>query len=222
MSRRREPDDVSYRSRTSDELAMKERVSFWDTEGSGTLAVPVEQLKASVLVESEAEEKWDPIVPFFPEARTFLIKSEAYKWLLRRIRTNLTLTARKGTAVEIIRDTILAALYSQTLHRKRSPSAHEAAFEIFWSPLIFLREQQYQDGENQAIGGVITVTGSAIDAQAITCAQYMHQTWPSTGDRTLRALQAAMTDTPSHIHKCIHSLKRTSSFGVLTENRPTV
>ncbi|ERF69251.1 hypothetical protein EPUS_09068 [Endocarpon pusillum Z07020] len=39
---------------------------------------------------------------------------------------------------------------------------------------------------------VLTLTGSAIDAQAVTCKQYMKQTWPSSGIDTLRAVKKAL------------------------------
>jgi hypothetical protein len=188
----REPDDVSHRSTTSDELTTREKLSFWNTEGSGTPDVPVEEPMDSILVESEVDEKEDHSIPFFPEARASLIESKAYDWLLRKIRTNLILTSRKGTPVEIIKDAIPVGLSSRGVSGKRSLSVREAVCETSWNPLIFLKEQHYQDKENQAIGEVITVTGSAIDSQAMTCAHFMHQTWPSTGDEALRALQAAM------------------------------
>jgi hypothetical protein len=165
----REPDDVSRRSRNLLELTAGEKLAFWNTEGSGTPDFPVEQPKDSVLIMKEKEA---PDTPLFTETRTFLIESRAYQWLLGRIRTSLILTTREGTTVEFIRYTFIAHRDLSDLYG-RFPTA---TFRISWSPLNFLREQYYQDGKNQAIGEVITVTGSAIDAQAMTCAQYMHQT----------------------------------------------
>jgi hypothetical protein len=85
-----------------------------------------------------------------------------------------------------------------------SDGIYSAHYVISWKPLKFLREQSYQKGRKQAIGEIITVTGSAIDAQAMTCAQYMNQTWPLSGVETLGALQAAMA-APFHRHHCICS-----------------
>jgi hypothetical protein len=80
---------------------------------------------------------------------------------------------------------------------------YSASLEIIWNPISFLIDQQYQGGEDHAIRTVITLTGSGIDAQAITCAQYMQQTWPMTGIETLQALEAAISDSRAHSHKCI-------------------
>lgn len=199
----REPDDVSRRSRNLLELTTGEKLDFWNTEGSGTPDFPLEQPKDSILI---VKEKEAPDTPLFTETRTFLIESRAYQWLLGRIRTSLILTRREGTTVEFLRNTIIARLDLSDLYGR----FRTATFQISWSPLKFLREQHYQDGGNQAIGEVITVTGSAIDAQAMTCAQYMHQTWPVTGNETLRALQTAIAETRSHGHHCICSYPRSA------------
>ncbi|KAK3944432.1 hypothetical protein QBC46DRAFT_404341 [Diplogelasinospora grovesii] len=44
------------------------------------------------------------------------------------------------------------------------------------------------------IADVITLTGSSTDAQALTCEQYLRQTWPATGGHFLRALQGVLRD----------------------------
>jgi hypothetical protein len=205
LSGLRQPDDVSRQSTNLLELTTGEKLDFWNTEGSGSPDFPAEQPKDSILLMKEKEA---PDTTLFTETRAFLIESKAYQWLLGRIRTSLVLTTRRGTDVELIRNVIIDCLNRHDSYG----TFHTATFLIFWSPLRFLREQNYQDGEDQAIGEVITVTGSAIDAQAMTCAQYMHQTWPLTGNETLRALQAAMAEKLSHRHHCISSYPRCGSF----------
>ena len=165
-------------------LATDEMLSYWNTEGSDAPDLPVEKLAEFML---NMEENEDPGSPLFTETQKILIKSKAYQWLVGRIQTILVTT--EGTTAESISKMIHIRLNSDELDR-----LHTATFRTSWSPLRFLREQNYQKGENQAIGEVITVTGSAIDAQAMTCAQYMHQTWPVTGDEVLWALQAAMAE----------------------------
>lgn len=48
---------------------------------------------------------------------------------------------------------------------------------------------QFPEESDIRLGAVIVLTGSRIDAQAITCANYVHQTWPTTGTKLLLALE---------------------------------
>jgi hypothetical protein len=198
----REPDDILRQARNLPSLTTDEKLSYWNTEGSDAPDIPVEKPEESMLI---VRENKAPHSPLFTETGKFLIGSKAYQWLLERIRADSVL-ARTGTTADFIRDVIRNRLLADQVDRLDEP--HTTTFEIFWSPLRFLREQNYQQGEYQAIGEVITLTGSAVDAQAMTCAQYIHQTWPMTGDETLWALQAAMTKIPNHRHQCIWLISR--------------
>jgi len=189
----RETDDISRQARNMSSLTTEEKLSCWNTEGSDAPDLPVEKPAEFMLNTKEDE---GPNSPLFTETRTILIQSKAYQWLVGRIQTILTTT--EGTTVEFISQMIRWRLNSD-----QADEVHTATFRILWSPRRFLREQNYQKGERQAIGEVITLTGSAIDAQAMTCAQYMNQTWPLSGTETLGALQAAMAEIPNHWHKCI-------------------
>ncbi len=50
----------------------------------------------------------------------------------------------------------------------------------------------YEADPCRDLGAVLTITGSAMDAQAVTCTQYMQQTWSSGGISTLRAVERAL------------------------------
>jgi hypothetical protein len=52
-------------------------------------------------------------------------------------------------------------------------------------PSAFVREQEYREKPDEVVEITITLTGSAKDAQALTCAQYLCQTWPSVGRHTV-------------------------------------
>lgn len=137
-----------------------------------------------------------------PEARSFLTRSEAFKRLLTRIHTASGLTTRKGQIIQTIRERILSTFTSRNDQLKGdviNPRTYSACFQVEWTPRAFLAHQ-YQAGEQQ-IEEVITVNGSAIDAQAITCGEYIRQVWPLNGIETLRALQAALNPTMQS-HKC--------------------
>ena len=77
---------------------------------------------------------------------------------------------------------------------------------------IVLRLEAFLDWYCEAdpcrdLEAVLTLTGSAIDAQAVTCKQYMKQTWPSTGIDTLRAVKKALAQAKANSspspYKCI-------------------
>jgi hypothetical protein len=146
------------------------------------------------------------LIPDFHEAWDFLVGSHAYKRLHTRIQTVSLLTSRKGQTIQEIRNKILDTLTRSIETRSKSPAFkfHSATFQISWNPLAFLVEQ-YQDGAKQSIKEIITLNGSAIDAQAVTCGGYMQQVWPETGHETLEALQTAITHS-KRPHKCIPSL----------------
>ncbi|KAL3456392.1 hypothetical protein BJX64DRAFT_41596 [Aspergillus heterothallicus] len=67
-----------------------------------------------------------------------------------------------------------------------------ARYVVDWDPLSFLETQDYSVDPGDIIERVITMTGTLGDAQALTCAQYMRQTWPSFGDCLLMMLKTVM------------------------------
>ena len=106
--------------------------------------------------------------------------------------------------MEAIREKILQFLLTtETAHkisRKRSPEPYKVTFEVNWDPLTFVKEQEYGEEPSRAIETAITLTGSAKDAQALTCAQYMYQTWPSTGGHIIEVVKDVIRDGPGHRH----------------------
>ncbi|KAJ3545042.1 hypothetical protein NM208_g2710 [Fusarium decemcellulare] len=57
---------------------------------------------------------------------------------------------------------------------------YKATFELEWDIFEFFEMQVYSRPPHEVFEGVVTLTGSSVDAQAATCAQYLGQTWPST------------------------------------------
>ncbi|CAI9634166.1 unnamed protein product [Alternaria burnsii] len=72
--------------------------------------------------------------------------------------------------------------YRSTLH------GYEATFQMRWSIEKFMQDQYREDIPR--FGSVLTLTGSALYAQASTCANYIEMTWPSTGTFFLELLDA--------------------------------
>jgi len=80
--------------------------------------------------------------------------------------------------------------------------AYKITFGIEWDPLAFVKEQEYREEPDEAVERAITLTGSAKDAQALTSAQYLCQTWPSAGEHTMRLVKDVLRCGPGHRHTC--------------------
>jgi hypothetical protein len=66
-----------------------------------------------------------------------------------------------------------------------------ATFDISW-PIVDIMRSQY--GANFAnVGAVITLTGTTLNAQATTCAEYFKTTWPVTGTVLLDLLETGLS-----------------------------
>ena len=81
--------------------------------------------------------------------------------------------------MEIMRQKIIRFLPSpRKVSRKTSAEAVRMTYKVQWDPLAFVKEQGYAGEVGRAIEIAITLTGSLKDAQALTCEQYLYQTWP--------------------------------------------
>lgn len=119
----------------------------------------------------------------------YMSETWAYNWLLSRLRQELNLTPAEPDVVANIGDTIISYLPSHRVSRSTYPKTYTVNFEVDWDPQAFIREQGYEVEPWEAIGMALTLTGSTKDAQALSCAEYLTQTWPSTGMQILQLLQ---------------------------------
>ena len=105
--------------------------------------------------------------------------------------------------METIRQKIIHYLPSaHKVSRKESAEAYKITFEIKWDPLAFVKEQEYREEPDEAVEIAITLTGSAKDAQAITCAQYLYQTWPLVGEHIIQLVKDVVCSGPGPQHTC--------------------
>lgn len=94
----------------------------------------------------------------------------------------------------------LAVIESQVLETLAASEAGQycASLNIQWNLLTFMEDQcRDNDSPNKALGLVVTISGSAQQAQATTCFDYVNQNWPAYGSKVLDALQGALD---SHTH----------------------
>ena len=176
-----EDEDVCAPS--NDGMSLTEKMGRWYT------AQPSEVLPGPV-----ADEQGDQVQvpPRYQEVRSFLLKGPAYQWLLKSARSSAHLTERRGTAMESISRKIDATLSSMERPKSRLCPIFRARFDVDWDLQNFLRGQEYDTTLEIALERAITVTGSARDAQALSCMDYMCQTWPSSGRAVVHAFQKAL------------------------------
>lgn len=135
--------------------------------------------------------------------RDFIFKSSAYEWLLASLRREILLTPAEPNCMDTIRRKIIESLPKfHKFSRKQSTEAYKITFGIEWDPLAFIREQGYREVPDKAIEIAITLTGSAKDAQALSCAQYLCQTWPLAGEHIIQLVKDVVRSRPGHRHTC--------------------
>lgn len=94
-----------------------------------------------------------------------------------------------GTILETITNEIDESL---TLMRTAASERFQAEFDMDWDLTNFLRGQKYDAPWETAVELAITLTGSNGKIQALTCMDYMCQTWPLSGCFVVRLLQKAL------------------------------
>lgn len=132
--------------------------------------------------------------PRYRQFRDFLRHSPAYTWLLDQARVCASLTKTAGTPLETI-NTKMDDLFQAMEDRSLRGPIFDARFEMEWDLLGFLRRQKYDAPLEIAIERAITLTGSAKNTQAMTCLDYMSQTWPVIGEEIVKVLQKALKST---------------------------
>jgi hypothetical protein len=130
----------------------------------------------------------------------------AYKWLLRRLRQEFLLAPAEPNVMANISQSIIKFLRSvrsgNIVSSKPSSYAYTMTFRLDWDPRAFIEEQEYEEEPDDAIGLAITLTGSTKDTQALSCAQYLCQTWPLIGEQTLQLVKKVVCSEYGKKHKC--------------------
>jgi hypothetical protein len=169
------------------------------------------------------EEDEDYTITHFAEAWKFLTESHAYKWLIGKMKCGILLTEFNGTPIEHISNEITRGLKAVNRVHGYTTGVCKGIFEIFWDLPAFI-DHEFPDETALQLGSIITITGQDIDAQALTCAEYMRQVWPTTGSETLKALQMAMDEGIGKPHKCkfLREVKIHSDFPLIRLRRSEV
>ena len=177
-------EDVDLSTPPEDSMSLGEKMARWNPAERPDFPpepAPVDQQLDEVQVP-----------PKYQEVRSFLLDGPAYQWLLENARSSALLTERKGTILEAVTHMIDAMLSSMRTPKSGRSQVFQANFNIDWDLPNFLTDQEYDTTLEIAVERAITVTGSSSNAQALSCMDYMCQTWPSSGREVVRVLQMAL------------------------------
>ncbi|KAH7182393.1 uncharacterized protein B0J16DRAFT_400600 [Fusarium flagelliforme] len=128
--------------------------------------------------------------------REFILNSVAYKWLVARLSRKLALDV-----VDVNLD-VPSSIHQEVLDcyensghggMKRPSQQYKMTFSALWNPIEFLNQQfGTQCDIGRLLGEILTLTGTATDAQILPCSEYLNQTWPTTGLAFLELLRKAL------------------------------
>jgi hypothetical protein len=129
----------------------------------------------------------------FKEYRKLISNDPGYIWLLGRLHRDILLSRPEEDTMNNIGHKILqVSCPTRRVSRKKPSTGCKVTFCVEWNAFAFLAEQDIEEGGTQSIANTITVTGSCRNAQALSCREYLAQTWPSTGTGLIEIVQQAL------------------------------
>ncbi|KAK5745366.1 hypothetical protein LTR17_001527 [Elasticomyces elasticus] len=132
--------------------------------------------------EDDQEEVPAPHIPDVSSARTFLVDSDEFQWLLSRTVSEAGLVSTGTTYADIRTQLIDIIGPKQDLH-----------FVMDWDPWAFCREQ-YSGLALLDIGKVICLSGGSERAHAQSCGDYLTRVWPTTAALVLHVVNRATSE----------------------------
>ncbi|KAF1838866.1 hypothetical protein BDW02DRAFT_575897 [Decorospora gaudefroyi] len=169
------------------QLSLADTLDLWSRTPAtheALLPNPFEDLEEEEIMENEAED----LLVDLELAKDALVSSSAFRLLTLKLWQTLyndDLAEMESIKAVMAEDSLLAG-------RGGSPGAN---FTMHWSIVDYMRSQYGE--EIPHIGCVVVITGSALYAQATTCAEYVVATWPDSGHFFLTLLQAMLEETIS-------------------------
>lgn len=198
-----EDDEVTMpgvRGHGGNNMKLDELMNLWEERLQETEEGNVPQLDHDSDWETSIEDM-DELSELFAYQK-FVAEIPAYEWLLRRLRREILLTPSEPSSQEALHDTILNFFPPpQRVSRSEPLKPCHIKFILDWDLLGFIREQEYEEREG-LLEKIITITGSRKDAQAMTCLQYFHQTWPAYSACLISLVEAAVFSKPGTVCKC--------------------
>lgn len=148
-------------------------------------------------------------VPNIVDYEEFIPESDAYKWLLSKIERHTQLAVPDRDTPVCIGDYISAHILSHQSLRNisyRSPPPRvELCLSLDWDPREFIKGQEYSTPPEKVFDHIICLTGTWKNAQAMTVAEYMEQTWPLTNEPLRNLMKQILTHTHDVTETCMLS-----------------
>ncbi|KAF5987863.1 nucleoside phosphorylase [Fusarium coicis] len=186
-----------------DSMSLNERMALWEQSEDRQQRLVEEDLDNLELVDTEEEEEYEESDIWVMAYRDFAPGTEAYSWLMTQLQRYMDSALEEPTAIRLIRDQLLSSVPSpHKISRRVSSESCNVLFDLDWDILEFFDSQEYSKSPEEVLSAVITLTGSASDAQASNCAQFLKQTWPTTGDMILRLMRDLLRPGGGHTHEC--------------------
>ena len=164
---------------------------------------PLDTIDTSGQSYEELDEEPEEVeLPEINAYQDLIRKSPAYHWLLGILRREFNTELGSSDSLDYIRSQISAFLPQDTkVSRQIRPVCHYAMFDIDVDLLSFARDQEY-GGPSEYIGKIITISGTDDYTQALTCGQYLEQTWPSTASHVLGIVKLLLEQSPGTLQSC--------------------
>ncbi|KAL4779277.1 hypothetical protein BJX76DRAFT_94159 [Aspergillus varians] len=136
-------------------------------------------------------------LPAMESYRKVVQSAAAYEKLLAAVRRECILATPELNLRDEIQKTIYSILpISRNISRNRQAQTFELTFNVDWHPFDFIYEQMYRDRPDIAIRNCIVFTGIRAAARALTCTQYLQQTWPVIGLDILNLIERGSLSPP--------------------------
>jgi len=119
----------------------------------------------------------------------------AYNCLVGYLRRELYLNCSEAYVMSEVGTRIADSLpQSEKVTWRKAATTHSMVFELDWDPQAFVWDQEIDEECGNAVSMAVTVTGCTDDAQALSCSQYLTQTWPGAGPELLELIKGAVRD----------------------------
>ena len=198
----RDEDEVEQ-NKTADGVLSTQRVRDWLV--ATTNDSPVD---SDIGLPTDTDDDWSgPVEEHLDDFETYthlVVSHASFQWLLSKFRNRLRTTEATCENTARIRNDVMSAFPGlNSVRGSTQCSTFCARFLVSWDLEGFLREQTISGSTVASVARIITLSGTVDNARALTCEEYMDQTWPTTGlhlvtliDESLRPQRSASCRRP--------------------------
>ncbi|KAL6820888.1 hypothetical protein J3E69DRAFT_373784 [Trichoderma sp. SZMC 28015] len=141
------------------------------------------------------DEEGYPPQDFADHHETVMVNS-SFQWVVEKLRRELDQVYQASvdqSAMDEISDRIIGKVgRDREIHRRHPPKPNRMEFEVTCDILGYVEDQGFSEHAADVLPKAITLTGSSVNAQALTIEQYVQQTWPMIGCHLVQTIQKAL------------------------------